>query len=43
MKKRGMFITIVAIISLTCVGILVFNFFNGSQDQLAITEEKVYE
>ncbi|MBM0066396.1 DUF3139 domain-containing protein [Alkalicoccobacillus gibsonii] len=43
MKKRGTIITIVAIISLTCVGILVFNFFNGSQDQLAITEEKVYE
>ncbi|MCM2677926.1 DUF3139 domain-containing protein [Alkalicoccobacillus plakortidis] len=43
MKKRVGLITIVAVMSLIGGGILLFNFFNGSQEQLEQTETMVYD
>lgn len=43
MKKRGVIIMILALITLTGGGILIFNFFNGSQEQLEQTENMVYD
>ncbi|WP_306982867.1 DUF3139 domain-containing protein [Alkalicoccobacillus murimartini] len=43
MKKRGLFVTLITLMCLIGGGILVFNFFNGSQEQLEQTEDSVYE
>ncbi|WP_185970921.1 DUF3139 domain-containing protein [Alkalicoccobacillus porphyridii] len=43
MKKRMVLLTILSLMTLTGGGILLFNFFNGSQEQLEMTENRVYE